>query len=212
MAIRTALLASILGLTILMATPARAQRTGDHIVPAIEDVCDGDPFSFGLCNAYCEALDCEAPDPLGTPRACSNLLRNYMKKSGGIAPPCGCPCNFNVDDYIPLLLAHNPDYDIAGGTVDCDAVEPVGMTSPAFEFQVLGPPEGERQGFIYFWLLGGTSPSCNVFVYADDGEEIFELFPVSDFPPLGPADSMSLSASELGACQMTLNFLCPDDN
>ena len=102
---KTALVATTFGAAVWFGAPALAQRTGDHIVPAIEKVCEGDPYNFGLCNAYCEALDCESPTPLGTPRACSNLLRNYRKHSGGVLPPCECPCAFDLEGDFEQLIA-----------------------------------------------------------------------------------------------------------
>lgn len=46
------------------------------------------PGAFGLCRAYCEALDCDGPQPRGSERACSRLARNFADRANGAALPC----------------------------------------------------------------------------------------------------------------------------
>ena len=103
---KTFLTISFVATVLFTGGPLWAQ-TGDGQVPAIEDVCDGDPFSFGLCNAYCEALDCDSDTPIGSPRACDRVLNNYMKKSNGEPPPCEqvveCPCEFDLEGDLQAM-------------------------------------------------------------------------------------------------------------
>ena len=64
-------------------------KTPDGETPAEETVCDEVSNSlFGLCNAYCEAMDCDYESPNASEKACEAALSNYMKKSGGEPPPC----------------------------------------------------------------------------------------------------------------------------
>jgi len=67
--------------------------------PAVEDVCDGlEGVSYGLCNAYCEAMDCDSDNPQASDTACEKVLANFEKKTDGNMPPCiaatcdDCPC------------------------------------------------------------------------------------------------------------------------
>jgi hypothetical protein len=46
------------------------------------------PGEFGLCKAYCEALDCNAPHPRGSERACNRLARNFAARTSGAPLPC----------------------------------------------------------------------------------------------------------------------------
>jgi hypothetical protein len=46
------------------------------------------PGAFGLCEAYCEALDCDGLDPRGSERACSRLARNFARQTNGLPLPC----------------------------------------------------------------------------------------------------------------------------
>ena len=67
--------------------------TPDGCTPAQENVCDifaNEPGpEFGLCNAYCEAMDCDDPTVAAEMRtSCDRVLDNFIKKSGG-PPPCG---------------------------------------------------------------------------------------------------------------------------
>jgi hypothetical protein len=42
----------------------------------------------GLCIAYCEALECDGPDPTASPRGCNRIAREFARRSDGAAPPC----------------------------------------------------------------------------------------------------------------------------
>ena len=64
-------------------------------------VCDKDTEgnAYGLCVAYCDALNCLENDRKSA--ACQSLLKNYVKRTEGRFPPCvsietvdpnGCPC------------------------------------------------------------------------------------------------------------------------
>jgi len=67
---------------------ADAKKFNDDITPAEETVCDGLPNGlFGLCNAYCEAQDCDLSSER---KSCSNLLEHYQERSGYPGPPCVC--------------------------------------------------------------------------------------------------------------------------
>lgn len=75
-------------------------KTPDGVTPAEETICDS--FSgalFGLCNSYCEAMDCTDPNQAASDRACQRVLDNFMRKSGGNVPPCVafCPCFSSAD-------------------------------------------------------------------------------------------------------------------
>ncbi len=65
-------------------------QTPDDMTPAEESVCDGlSGAAFGLCNAYCEALDCDLDAGYDQhPKACDKVLANFMKKTDGEEPPC----------------------------------------------------------------------------------------------------------------------------
>jgi hypothetical protein len=93
----TALLAPtllLLGLAIL-ATPAAYARTPDGETPAEESDCDGlSGAAYGLCNAYCEAMDCDSAAPNANETACLKVLSDFTKHSTELIP-CAraiCPC------------------------------------------------------------------------------------------------------------------------
>ena len=86
---------------------AASAQTPDGMTPAVETVCDTAHLSgavWGLCNAYCEAMDCDFSAPAASPKACNSILARFLRHSGGTPPPCvpapdldgdGVP---NVDD------------------------------------------------------------------------------------------------------------------
>lgn len=64
-------------------------QTADGMTPAEETVCDGQEGAlWGLCVAYCEAMDCDHEFPYADEQACERVLTNYLKKSGDTMPPC----------------------------------------------------------------------------------------------------------------------------
>lgn len=44
--------------------------------------------AIGICNAYCEALDCDGEPPRRSDRACERLARNFDRITGGASLPC----------------------------------------------------------------------------------------------------------------------------
>lgn len=77
-----------IGLALFCSAPSGAQ-TADGETPSAETVCDGEPNQLkGLCNAYCEAMDCDSGASNASDKACARVLDNYRKKSGGADPPC----------------------------------------------------------------------------------------------------------------------------
>jgi len=101
-----------------LAVPALAKGTPDGQPPSQETVCDGlDGALFGLCNAYCEAMDCDSPNHHASDTACARVLSNYMKHSGGQPPPCAvtCPCPKSLPLFATLLTG---DVDVQQCVVD----------------------------------------------------------------------------------------------
>lgn len=47
--------------------------------------------SWGLCNAFCEAKDCDSPENADS-KSCGSILKNFQKHAGeGAMPPCSAP-------------------------------------------------------------------------------------------------------------------------
>lgn len=85
--IRTLLGLIVLGLVVALGSTAFAQ-TPDEETPAEEIICEGlEGAAFGLCNAYCEAQDC---NPFDSTKSCSQVLNNYQKNTGYPGPSCAC--------------------------------------------------------------------------------------------------------------------------
>ncbi len=102
------------GLALICAVPSAAQ-TADGQTPAEETVCDHlSGAAFGLCNAYCEAMDCELLDdgdpftfPNASAQACLKVKDNFIKITGQASLPCdicppgegqeGCACETDDD-------------------------------------------------------------------------------------------------------------------
>ena len=63
-------------------------KTPDGETPAVEDVCSLlTGAAFGLCNAYCEAMDCHLEDPKASSTACGKVGDKLVAITGE-DPPC----------------------------------------------------------------------------------------------------------------------------
>jgi hypothetical protein len=71
-------------LLVAVALQPSSAETSDRIPPS-EEVCSNlEGAAFGLCNAYCEALDCDVnPGP-----GCEPLRRNFAEHTGSEVFPC----------------------------------------------------------------------------------------------------------------------------
>lgn len=82
---------------LLTCTGAALASTPDGTPPSGETVCDGEVgAAYGLCTAYCEAMDCESDDPHASETACNKVGSKFQNITGR-AVPCevplvACPC------------------------------------------------------------------------------------------------------------------------
>jgi hypothetical protein len=101
-------------------------QTPDGEPPSVETVCDDQVgAAFGLCNAYCEAMDCDSVDPQASPTACDKVAAKFMNITGSM-PPCLVPPGPMCDNLatctgcdtpgdLDLCCADSPDAEICGG-------------------------------------------------------------------------------------------------
>ena len=64
--------------------------TWEHWTPAVDTFggCeDQSGAAYGLCNAYCEAMQCGSDNQQASDNACDKVYNNYVKISGE-TPPC----------------------------------------------------------------------------------------------------------------------------
>ena len=84
-------------------------KTPDGETPAQQSVCDElglEGRAWWLCSAYCEALDCNLPDPKASPKACERLKTHLEEVAEG-ASRCEvveCPC-FTREDLEQITTA-----------------------------------------------------------------------------------------------------------
>ena len=97
----------MLVILIILSLPSFSQA-GDSIPPATETICDGcTGAAYGLCVAYCEAMDCDSDNPQASESACQRVYDNYLKITG--SPP---PCVFT--EMIVFVTSTVYDGDLGG--------------------------------------------------------------------------------------------------
>jgi len=176
-ALRFCLLAvcAMLMVFLLWPTSATAKRT--------PTVCDGlKGKAYGLCNAYCEALDCDW-DPNASKRACEALRSRYSSLTGESKFPCeemslGCVRGDSVEDPpLPFDVGDGNDYGerVLELTVPdqckCDGEDctpcPIvvgfhgyGQTGPGLNsWKSRLEPKGAAVGFISLYPTGDRTPN-----------------------------------------------------
>jgi hypothetical protein len=70
-------------------------KTPDKQPPSAETICDNETgAAFGLCNAYCEAMDCTDPNQAASDQGCQSVKENFEKRTGRPLPCLvQCPCD-----------------------------------------------------------------------------------------------------------------------
>jgi hypothetical protein len=93
-------------LLICTGTGAALAQTPDGTPPSSETVCDGQAgAAYGLCTAFCEAMDCDSDDPQASQTACDKVGAKFLNITGQ-APPCAvptCPCVGGVPGFSEAL-------------------------------------------------------------------------------------------------------------
>lgn len=100
----------------------------DDQTPAEEDVCAElqlpgvTPGLYGLCNAYCEAQDCDEYGPVADqPRSCQRLFHNFVNKASGPDDPPEPLCLQETGPQVPPCACWPID---SGNNGIPDALEP----------------------------------------------------------------------------------------
>lgn len=75
-----------------------------------ESACDGEQgAAYGLCNAFCEAMECDSDDPQASETAC-NKVKGKFQQITGHEPPCltpavTCPCIEELPGFLAIANA-----------------------------------------------------------------------------------------------------------
>lgn len=79
---------------LFIGTGSVSAKTPDGQTPSQETVCDMETgAAFGLCNAYCEAMDCTDPNQRASDQGCQSVRENFERKTGRPLPcTLTCPC------------------------------------------------------------------------------------------------------------------------
>ncbi|MEH6579731.1 MAG: thrombospondin type 3 repeat-containing protein [Amphritea sp.] len=98
-------------------------QTPDGETPAVETVCEEGTLGGalkGLCNAYCEAMDCDSANPTASIDACEAVQNKFRNKADGMDPPCIMPPVPDTDGDTVLDDQDNCVYDPNPGQEDAD--------------------------------------------------------------------------------------------
>lgn len=184
-------LAIILGL-VLHPLLAHAEKKNGG-TPEEERACEAADLhgaAWGLCNAYCEAMDCDSDDPQASDNACERVLKNWEEHEDGMTIPCEeveCPCWSSSEE---LEFVH-------------DSNSPPSYGRPTFRICF----ENENG------LVLGVSDSVvrtriESFVDAKDATCVTEVLPFRE-PALPVLRVDDLTAFEIQACRHVIEELCP---
>ena len=122
--------------------------TPDGQTPAEETVCDGlIGAAFRLCNAYCEAQDCDVQEP--GRKSCERLRRNFERHTGIPIFPCDGLCGNGIVDAGEdcdrlFLFCRGGCNPLLGICVDMVCSEVCSCPEPFCGDLVVDPGEGEE--------------------------------------------------------------------
>lgn len=119
--------------TTLCAVVVVMMAMGGTYAQSTDGACDGlglEDNAWGLCNAYCYAMDCDG-DRNAPGRECAQVAWNFSEATGGDPMPCetpanpsgsqtgSCPCNFDQQFWTeqPQILP-SPHLPSCTGTAD----------------------------------------------------------------------------------------------
>ena len=122
------IVALVLFILLLSVGIASHAQTPDGMTPSEETACDGlVGAAYGLCNAYCEAMDCDSAYPKASESACAKVEANFLNKTGQMLPcileGCENPRNDGqpCDDMSGCTIGDTCIQGIClGDAVDCD--------------------------------------------------------------------------------------------
>jgi hypothetical protein len=158
----------LFALLVLCGGAALAQ-TPDLMPPSLETVCDMETgAAYGLCNAYCEAMDCELAndnDPLTEPHAsataCAKVWGKFQQITGRDLPcEVSCPCTsipeFNAtlagaqscrESDSTIIVSTNPDFDYGdfAGSDSSAFADPVCGYINYYDFTIITLPVSPEQ-------------------------------------------------------------------
>lgn len=151
--------------------------------------------AFGICHAYCEALDCDGADPRGDGRACEQLAHRFAAVRGGEALPCEGPLDLDRDG-VPDESDNCPDAANADQTdQDGDAVGDACDNCPG------EPNPGQEDAFGTAGLGDAcdcpcfTSEDVTALVLALQDPTIYTRLDCTDSTPAKPLTAVSAARS-----------------
>ncbi|MEN8264566.1 MAG: hypothetical protein ABFR82_14005 [Nitrospirota bacterium] len=78
-----------------------------------QSACDGlAGASYGLCNAYCEAMDCSSDNPQASEAACDKIYDKFVQIQGEMPP-----CEMVTICHNPYEDPHDPAFPVGGITM-----------------------------------------------------------------------------------------------
>ena len=135
-------------LCVLLPSLTSAMGTPDGLPPPMEHVCDAEKgAAYGLCNAYCQAMDCDSVAPNASDTACQKVSNKFMQLTGRPVP-CSESC--------PLYL--NENFASFNEVVST----PSSITSCSYNFN------GDPRSLIVY----GANPSLGAVWYSPAGGSI----------------------------------------
>jgi cysteine-rich repeat protein len=108
------------GLVFFLGNGLAFAQTPDGETPSVETVCDTQVgAAFGLCNAYCEAMDCDYATPQASEKACTRVLDRFVQLTAAV-PPCDAAAPFCGDGEVDAAEqcddGNNTDWDGCSST------------------------------------------------------------------------------------------------
>ena len=91
-------------LGMLLPSLASALGTPDGLPPPMEHICDAEKgAAYGLCNAFCQAMDCDSDTPSASENACQKVANKFMNITGRQVPCSEPSCPMFLREDFPIF-------------------------------------------------------------------------------------------------------------
>ena len=91
-------------LGMLLPSLASALGTPDGFPPPMEHICDAEKgAAYGLCNAYCQAMDCDSETPSASGTACQKVANKFINITNRQVPCSEPSCPMYLRAEFPIF-------------------------------------------------------------------------------------------------------------
>ncbi len=184
-----------------------------------DDDCYGlDDNAWGLCNAYCYAMDCDG-DRNASGRDCARVAWNFSRATGAKIMPCetpqdqpgpptgSCPCNFDLQFWTSQnQILDSTNLPLCTGTADPNTCITCGINTMSSSTTFLSV-------LVNLWADGISSQEDKLFFFTTEPSSLLggacgaDISLSSGYIFTTEGYQLPVTSEEFGACAFDIGIL-----